>query len=62
MPVFSGTGSSYDIAGNAAKCALIGLETSYFSDINHLMVEKGEFEQLILVILCQQITCFHELG
>ncbi len=53
MRLFSSAGSSHDIAGNAARCVILGLETRYFSDINDLMEEKSEFEQAIHIILCQ---------
>jgi len=42
--MFSATGSNCDSAGNAAKCAVLTRETSYFSDINDSMAERGGFE------------------
>ena len=42
--VFSSTGLSHDVAGDAAKCAVLGLEASYFSDIDDLLAERGRFE------------------
>ena len=47
MRGFSGAGSSQDVARIAAKCDVLGAKTIYFSDINDLIAEKGEFEQLI---------------
>jgi hypothetical protein len=42
-----------------AKHEDFGSLTSYFSDNNDLMAEKSEFEQLIHVFLCQQVTYFY---
>jgi hypothetical protein len=44
LGVFSATCSWRDIAGNAAKCAVLGCWTGYFSDIKDLLAEGSEFE------------------
>ena len=42
-----------------AKRRDFGLLTSYFSDDNDLLAERSEFEHVIHVFLCQQVTCFY---
>jgi hypothetical protein len=62
MWVFSATGSQCDYAKNAAKCDVLGARCGYFSDIHDLLAGRSEFEHLIHVVLCEQVTCFYDFA
>jgi|SRR5580704_8468546 hypothetical protein len=53
---FSATGRRGRFAIIPAKCGDYWPLPSYFSDNQDLMAEKSEFEHVIHILLCQQVT------